>query len=292
VTTLFDRAGFCQIGDRRFLNLHFRFKVTKSLSGEPNTAEVQVWGLSESSRAAIPDATVPVLLVAGYKDATEVVFFGDARTVDHEKQGPDWVTHIRCGDGERRYEDAYSAMSFGPGTEVKKVIEQLATDLGVSSRDALQALRSGDVKTAFSKFLQGYAAQGRTVRELDRVTKAAQVDWSTQDGSLQLLEPGKATKDEAVLLSPATGMILSPTHGKPQKPGEPSYLKVRSLLMPRIRPGRSVQVDSAQYKGVYRCERVVHAGDIYGQEWQTETDLLMPGPAPAAAESPSDEGGE
>jgi len=73
VTTLFDRAGFCQIGDRRFLNLHFRFKVTKSLSGEPNTAEVQVWGLSESSRAAIPDATVPVLLVAGYKDATEVV---------------------------------------------------------------------------------------------------------------------------------------------------------------------------------------------------------------------------
>jgi hypothetical protein len=280
VAALFGRRAWIQVGDRRFDGLHLHFKVTKTLTGDANPAEISVFNLAAASRAALPTKDVPVVLVAGYVGATEVIFAGDIRTVDHVRQGPDWVTHLRAGDGEACFERSYSVASFGPNTPITAVFEAFAKDLGVSVKDALQRLRSGDVKAAFSTFLQGYSAQGRTVRELDRVTKAAALEWSIQDGVLQLLEPGKVTADVAVKLSAKTGLIGSPDHGKPQKPNAPSYLHAKSLLNGGLRPGRAVVLEAADRSGDYRVERVTHVGELDGQAWYSQVDLVPWGSEP------------
>jgi hypothetical protein len=274
VSQLFDRRAWIQISSQRFIGLHLRFKVTKTLTGDANTADISVFNLSTSSRAAIPAANIPVILVAGYKDATEVIFAGDVRTVDHKREGADWVTHLRAGDGEACFERAYCVKSFGPGTELSGVLDYIAGQMGISVKDAVQKIRTGGIATVVSTYLQGVSLQGRAVRELDRVTKAAGVEWSIQDGTLQLLEPGKTTNDPAVLLSPKTGLIASPDHGKPQRPGEPSYLKAKSLLNGGLRPGRAVQLDSEGHRGgQYRVQKVEHQGELDGPSWYSEVYL-------------------
>jgi hypothetical protein len=273
VSLLYDRRAWVQIGARRFDGLHIRFKVTKTLTADANLCDISVYNLSAASRAEIPIADVPVLLVAGYKDSVEVLFSGNVRTVDHKRDGADWVTHMRAGDGEVCFEKAYSTKSFGPGTKTTDVLQYLAGQMGISVKDAVAKLRQGGLPGVM-QYLQGYSVQGRTVRELDRVTKAAGVEWSIQDGSLQLLEPGKVTADSAVLLSAATGMISSPDHGKPHKKGQPVYLKVKSLLNGGLRPGRAVRLESAGHTGNFRVEKVEHDGEVDGATWYSECYLV------------------
>jgi hypothetical protein len=73
-----------------------------------------------------------VVVIAGYKGTSEVVFSGDARSADHSCQGAEWVTHIQCGDGEKAYTRSVSAFSLAPGTGVVEVLKRLVADLPVA----------------------------------------------------------------------------------------------------------------------------------------------------------------
>jgi len=277
------RDGWVQIGGTAFKGLHFRFHVTKGLDSEPNKTEIEAYNLSDASRNLIGAVDVTqhpnapksvVVLYAGYTGDTKLVWMGTARTIDHTKDGADWVTRICGGDGEYNYQSCHSAHSWKAGTRLETVLEVLAADLGLSATNAVNQLRREAITPAISTYRQGYAAHGRTVRELDRVTKAAQIDWSIQDGALQLMAAGMVLKEGARVISAATGMIGSPDHGKPQKEGKPSYLRVRCLLDPTIRPGRAIILQSVSVSGNYRCERVVHSGQLDGGDWYSEVDML------------------
>ncbi len=288
----YKRDGWVQVGTQAFKGLHFRFKVKKSLDSDPNTADIQVYNLSAASRALIGSVdmltapTTPaqtILLMAGYEGAVQMLFLGNARTIDHAKEGPDWVTHIQCGDGELDYQGAFSSWSMGPGTTLAQVITRLASDLWLDAKNAMAQLAT--LVPGGMKFLQGYSAHGRTVRELDRVTRKANIYWSIQDATLVLLAEGTGLKEDAKAISATTGMIGSPDHGKPQRQGEVSYLKVKCLLDGSIKPGRCIHLVSQSTTGDYRCERVEHEGEVNGPAWYSEVEMVpwnSPSPAPAA----------
>jgi len=256
--------------------LRVSFKVSKSLTKDPNTAEIKVYNLSEATRAKLPGKAAKIVLRAGYESTEDQIYIGDARTIESKKENADWITTFRCGDGERAVQHARVNASFAAGTPVSDIINTLGRAAKVDTGN-LSKIAAGVPSS--TQYTQGYAASGLALKELEKVLKFAGYELSIQDGALQALKPGEATTEEVILLAPDSGLIGSPElaagetkEGKNKAAAKP-VLKAKSLLQGKLRPGRRVQVQSRQFNGLYRCVKVEHAGDTDGQDWFSSLEL-------------------
>lgn len=248
-------------------DLRVQFKVSKGLGKEPNTCELTITNLSPSRRGELKKKGAKVVLQAGYDDSFGQLFMGDARTIDHRREGSDWSTVIKCGDGERSYKHARVKESFAGGSKIGAIVEKVAGSMG---------LGLGNLKTQTGlmkgEYVNGYAAFGPSARELDKVLKAQGYTWSVQDGQLQILRPGEASTEQVPDLTPETGLIGSPEMGSSEKKGGPPVVKARCLLQPLIRPGSRVKIKAASYDGTFKILKVTHTGDTAGGDWYTDME--------------------
>lgn len=251
-------------------NLRVQFKVEKTITKEPNTCEIQVFNLAQQTRAQLQSRGTRVILLAGYdKDMPQLpqVYSGDSRTIDHARDGADWVSKIQCGDGERNYRFGLVNESFKPGTTIAAVLQKCITQMAVDPGNSQQKL-AGIV----DQYVSGYAAQGKASAQLDSILTGQGLEWSIQDGRLQILAPGETSTDSAVLINAQSGLIGSPEHGSPEVLGGPGLLKVKCLLLPTVRPGRKIKVESLNVNGFFRVEKVAHTGDTFAGEWYTTAE--------------------
>lgn len=280
MTQLFDRRCVLQIGKPppnnyvqvvpdalKIEGLRTTFKLTLDDKPEPNNAEIAVWNLSPDSRAAMNGKGFRVILSAGYEEDAEQIFSGDVRRFDHQRVGPDWITKLDIGDGERAFRFARMSESFGAGTPISEVVRRAVKALQVDPGNALQKIQG-----VVGEFATGYVAHGRASLELSRLLMPQGFTWSVQNGRLQILGPGDYTDEVGPLISPDTGMIGTPEVGSPEEKGKPAQLKVKSLLLPRMRPGQRFELRSAAKSGTFRARKVVHSGDTAGQDWYTEIE--------------------
>lgn len=247
--------------------MRIQFEVAKTVEKEPNTSKVVVSNLSPTTRAGLQKKGVKVTLEAGYvATGMSRIFVGDARTIDHVRNGPDWDTTIKLGDGERSIRFARFNESFAPGTSAGDVLTALANASGLAVGNV------PDVVANLTTFDQGYAVSGRVDKSLDRLVKSLGYKYSVQDGALQILTPGQALNSSVPDVSPSTGLIGSPEMGTPEKKGQPALLKFRSLLVPVI-PGGKVKLTSERYDGVFvRIKKVKFTGDTHGGEWYSDME--------------------
>jgi hypothetical protein len=244
--------------------LRVSFKIKKTDGKEPNTAEITITNLSPDNRGRLQKKPVKITVEAGY-DAVGVsrIWRGDARSIDHVRNGPDWDTTIKCGEGERAWQNARVSESFAAGTGAGTVLQYLAEQSG---------LQIGSVPTVVANltttFDQGYVVSGLWRDEMNRLVKSIGYTWSTQNETLQVLLPGAASTAAIPLISPDSGLIGSPEFGTPEKKGKPALIKFTSLLMPSL-PGALVRLRSARYNGIVRLKTVEMNGDTHGGEWYT-----------------------
>lgn len=274
MTTFFKRAAVLHAGTRRITGLRVAFKVGKTDRPEPNQAEVSIYNLSPEARAEFQRRPLAFIVEAGYDGRTSVLFSGEAQAVDHVVSGPDVVTRIRAGDGERQFRQATFSASFRPGTSMQDVILEVVKGMGLDVSQLRERLSRHDWRGAYDQLLNGWAGQGRTAPELDKLLSSAGLTWSIQDGALQVLGEQEPSSEDAILLSSSTGLLGSPEYGSPDKKGGPVPLKVRSLLQPGIKPGRQLAVKSKAIDGRFRVTKVLHTGDTHGQDWQSEAEAL------------------
>ncbi len=278
---LFQRVVRVLVGSLLVEGLRVQFKVKKTTAITPNECELQIYNLSQKSRAGLQAKGIKIVVEAGYQDHASRIFSGDSRYIDHKHNGPDWVTKVQCGDGERAYRYVKVNESFKPGTTVASVFYRMAVATGLDVSQAVELV--GNEIT--EQFTQGYSTYGRVSEEIDRLLQGRGLEWSIQDGKLQVTRVGQPVKGSAVLLSASTGMIGSPAHGSPEFadktqgtpiPGQkkPQVLKVKSLLQPGIVPGGLIRLDSLEIKGDFRVQSVLHTGDTFGGDFYTEADVL------------------
>ncbi len=259
--------------------LRVAFKVTKTLVKDPNSAEIKIYNLAESTRAKLPGTGSKVVLKAGYEDTVEQIFIGDARSIESKREGVEWVTTLKCGDGERAVQHARVNESFGVNTLASNVITTLGEATGLDTGNLSTLAKGG----AFpGRYTQGYAASGKAFKELEKALSAAGYELSIQDGALQVLKPGETTTESVIELSEDSGLVGSPeVSGGEKKEGKkntaPSkpVLQVKSLLHGGFRCGRRVAVTSRQYKGVYKCVKVEHTGDSAGGEFYSALEVEL-----------------
>jgi hypothetical protein len=277
--------------------IRIQFTATKNLATAPNTLDLRITNLAEGTRRQLKERDAQVQLEAGYTDdwtttadgrrVLPTLFLGNARTIDHVREGPDWVTHIQCGDGEVTSAFAQLSWTWGAGQTVADVARKLAEtlkdfagDVDVSSFLAqlkIPAGTQGAVEGADRILQHGKSIAGNAMFELQALFPKHQV--SIQTGELRVLraptggvQPG-VSSSSVILLSPETGLIGSPEHGTPDHSGLPTVLKARSLLIARAHPGDQVALRSAQFDGTYQAMKVTHVGDSAGPIWQSDYEL-------------------
>lgn len=243
--------------------LQFQFDIEKSSKGNPNKLDLTIMNLGPDNRNAIAAATEkPIItLEAGYEGLVEQLFRGDADDVRQERQSHTIMTRFECGDGSKALRQSKINLSFEPGQSAKSIVEQ-----------AFEALKGlgvaiGEIGDFVDKqFANGFSFSGLTKDLLDQLTDDLGVDWSIQDGVAQALVPGTATQETRILLTPQTGLLGSPT------PTDQGW-ELPSLLLPGLRPGREIRVESETVTGDFVARRVKMNGDTRGAPWRAATEV-------------------
>jgi hypothetical protein len=269
---LFERRCRVIVDDVDVRELRVSFTVTKTAKKEPNVCEVAISNLNEDTRRRLKGKGSKVFLQAGHEETMGTLFTGDARTVEHLREGPTTLTRIKCGDGERAYAFAHASQGWAAGVRAADVVAYLVTALGVQPGNAITKVRA--YRGPLHQFANGYTVHGRASTELNALLKSMGFAWSIQDGALQVLEPGESAQATALVLSPDSGLVGSPEHGTPDKKGNPSVMKCKSTLLPELRPGRRIILDARDTKGTYRVVSVRHRGDTHSGDWHSELECL------------------
>jgi len=273
------RAWKLQVGELLLPNFDFSFDVAKSLKPEPNQATISIRGLNEEHRSALagllstakgrakkqgPGArpivgVIPVKLEAGYVDpGPDLLFLGDLLTCDHVREGPTWVTNLGAGDGAKAYQKARISQALGPKSNVRDSLLACLQALGLGTGN-LAKIDFGSVVLPRGKVLEGSAS-----RRLNELCQSAGIEWSVQEGKVQFLLRGGVMPGQAVLLTPSTGLLGSPTVD------QDGVCSASCLLIAGLRCGGVVRIDSAHVKGQFRIENLSAKGDTRSSGWGYE----------------------
>jgi hypothetical protein len=211
-------------------------------------------------------------LQAGHAQTIGTIFSGDVRSVEHRIDGATTVTRVRSGDGERAYQYAFVTRSFAGGTKVADVMAYIVRAMGVQPGNALS--KAAAYRGTLEQFANGYVVHGKASTEFARLMKTLGLEWSVQDGVLQVLEPSEVAAYEALVLSPESGLIGSPEQGTPEKKGGRVLTKAKALLHPELKPGRKVILESRGTQGVFKLVKVTHRGDTHSGDWTSEIECV------------------
>jgi hypothetical protein len=274
MTELFGRRAIVTVDRLELADFDVSFRIEKTLKPEPNTLELAIFNLNPDHRAALeelrpkettPTRGIPCKIEAGYGDELSLLWLGDLRTVESQSNGPDWITNLTSGDGEKAYQNARINVSYGPATPLETALRAMVRALGVDG---------GNLAKVVAKLRQGGSAMlpagaglsGQAAQHLDNFARSADLEWSIQDGALQILERGKALSTKAIELTPETGLIGSPTVDNE------GLLKARMLVIPDVRPGTLLVVKSQRVEGNYRTEKAVWDCDTSGGPWYVDVE--------------------
>jgi hypothetical protein len=277
-TLLFDRTWEIRIGADKNpsdklggLNvegLRVSFHVKKTVKREPNTCELKIWNLSEESRAKLSAKVLNVSVNAGYKDTgLHQLYLGQVRAAVSRVDGPDIVTTVSSGDGEKAQQGTWINQPVGALTPALQVFQAIVGELGKKGVGAgnageLAALLAAKGVVTFHP--TGGVLSGNASMVLTDLCRSAGIEWSIQDGVIQFVDVVKPRSNFAVKLSPATGLKGSPTVNAK------GDVDAKCALIPGLRPGDLVVFDSVAVKGGYKISEIEYVGDSHGDEWDAE----------------------
>lgn len=255
------------------------FTVEKSLKAtEPNTCLIEIFNLNPDSRQSLSGAgKLTVKLDAGYKDQVGQIFFAEAHAAWTTRKDANYVTRIESADTIARPTGIKNSKKAQPGSignvtktfgayvPVKQAFDAIVEQLGVDRGNLTQAMAGAAQISVRTAALIGNAG--------DRMTdlcRSAGLEWSIQDGVLQILNIGQAlSSTKAIEISADTGMIDSPSVDSQ------GVVQVKTLLIPGLQPGALVSIDSLfVQKGGYRIEKIRYQGSTYDQAWWAEMDCV------------------
>jgi hypothetical protein len=254
---LFDRVVELRVGDTEITGLDIAFEIEKDLTPEPNPCHIEIYNLGQKNRDTLSKAKhAPVLLRAGYNGQVSVIYDGELVRCTHIKEGPTWKTVLANGEGVTAIQTARINKSFAKDTPVKTVIKEIAKQLKIPSDDALKQLEQ-----LTEKLNRGFSASGSPMDELCRLLRQYDYHASVQNNSLQVLKIGQSLEKETINLTSQSGLKGSPEVGTDKK------IRVSSVLMPELLPGRKIHIESAVFNGFAAVQNLRFEGANFGDGW-------------------------
>jgi hypothetical protein len=262
-------VGF-EIGGTSPYALHISFSVQKQELESSNTAKVQVWNLNKANLATLEEKDCYLTLKAGYGNTLPVILSGTVSHSNTKLDGADTLTEIEVVDGLAEIRDTWVSISYAGKVNSKKIIDDIASQMGVTVTYSYNA--------EFADIPNGFSFVGQAKHALSKACAVSGLEWSIQNGVLQVKKPGDVMSKEVYVISPETGLISIPErvqisssdqNGKNQVGYDLVY-----LMNGAIGPGDYVQVDSKYLKGFFRVYSLEIDGDNLGGAWQCKARVL------------------
>jgi hypothetical protein len=271
--------------DGRAEGLRVEFAIERDLTQETNKSNVRISNLAPQTAKELEADDVIALLEAGYAEDIGLrrIFVGavTAATTTWEDAGT--VTSLELSDGQIPLRDTVLALSYAPGVLGRKIFDDIAGQMGLSSYIAPDAV--------FASYPNGYSYIGKASPCLDKICRAAGLVWSIQNNILTVILAGGSTGIRALVFSADSGLIGSPERivkgvrrpdkeaqkkrkVKKDKTEKRAGWKITALLAPTVNPGDLVRIESPTVTGWFRVESLRHTGDSRGQEWYSELELI------------------
>jgi hypothetical protein len=254
--------------------LRVKFAIRKSEVQTPNSAEIRVYNLSDTTKAQFKNAYARIVLQAGYVGNAGVIFDGTIKQVNAGQDGADTHLDIYAGDGDVPYNTALINTTIGAGATYKSQIDDICRASG---------LPQGYVSDLQDRPLpRGKVYYGLARDALRQVSASASGVWSIQDGRVQIVKSEEVLPNSAVVLNARTGLI-----GQAEQTNE--GVKIQCLLNPQLRVGGVIQIDNSSIDlakliqakdatkvdkpaqlaadGLYKILMLDYIGDTRGQDW-------------------------
>lgn len=240
------------------------FSATKSISGQLNKVNIELYNISPEVRQSIvKDAEetklMPLSLFVGYEDRMELAFSGTIHKCSNLRSDVDIITSIECLDGGFDYLNSYTSKTVvGSDNVIDAILEDMPnTERGkITPRPALTRPR---------------VLVGSSVNLIDDMIGEDE-SWYIENGTLNIIKDDEVTSSYIHKVSAKTGLILTPER-------EFSIVTFTMLIDPTIKIGHLIKLESttAPYlNGIYRLQDVNYSGDNYGQDWlQTCRGMLL-----------------
>lgn len=259
--------------------LRITFATKKGDVETPNSAEINVYNLSDDTAARIRREFMQVYLSAGYEGNTGTIFRGNIRQVRlWRENGVDTVLAILAADGDRAYNFATVNTTLAAGSKPADRVRVCQGSMEAKGTKAGYAPDLGGQPLPRGKVMYGMARQYMRDEARDTGT-----DWSIQDGKVQMVPRRGYLPGEAVVLTHETGLVGSPEQTQ-------DGISVRCLLNPRLRVGGRIRLNNASVKtmqtplklaagqqaarldadGFYRIIKVEFRGDTRGNDWYAD----------------------
>lgn len=274
---LFNRVAAVYVDDTNtrteIKNVRITFSCEKTVTSTKNKASISIYNLKKATRDLIEKDDIQITLLAGYEDESgeEILFRGDVTYVRHRIATPDIITEIEIKDGHIALRESRLSESFKPGTTIDKIVSKLGNSLGVPVKEI-----SSNLKESFSN---GFSVVGPVKDSLDKILDKMDLEWHIIDGELEILDKHQPNTETAIVISSGSGLLSSPepviTDSTALKGAKDSKkkLNVKSLLLPKLNPGRKIVLESINYEGIYRIETVNHSGDTHGGDWTSVCEV-------------------
>jgi hypothetical protein len=206
---LFDRVYKLQVGKAggegvEITDLHITFEIQKTAKKTPNHSTIKIWNLAEATRKQLEQPDTKCILYAGYKDdAGAIQIFSGGVTYAWSKiEGPDIITEFELGDGTQEMRDTTISVGYAQKVKSKTVLDDVAKKMGLPLTLPSNAPER--------EWQHGLSYHGSATGLLDKVTKGTGLEWSVQNGTLQVLEAGMVTTRQGIELAVDSGLIHSP----------------------------------------------------------------------------------
>lgn len=267
-TLLFDRRVTVTVDTIQFTDLDCTFKIEKTLKAAPNNCDIEIYNLTADHRAQLeqlvpkgkePTKGIACEIVAGYAAGVSQIWLGDLRTGHSTYEAPDWVTRISTGDGEKGVQHARLHISYGPKTSIDTALRAMARAMGVDEGNLGKVVQR--LKIAGSDvFPTGVTISGPVWRQMQQFAQSADLQLSIQNNALQFVDIGKTLEGEALLLRHDTGLLEANVDNE-------GVLTAKTLMIPGVRMGGLVVVESRNAKGNFRIEKGTCEGSTDGDDW-------------------------
>lgn len=278
-----------------------QFQVRRGDYQNPNSADIRIFNLQQSTFDAIQNEYTQVAIQAGYPGNYGLIFTGGIVQTRYGRiDQKDNYVDVLAADGDEAYQFSTMALSLAAGAEtapantvqyfVQAMARAATNKVPIAQNTAQNPVTAPSPLPNLSTngLPRGRVFYGPTRDQLREFCLTNSLQWSIQDGQLTLIPNTSYITGEVPVVGPNTGLIGVPEQTQ-------TGIKIRVLLNPSLRIGQTFKLDSQvntarlglgvgpqiqnqllqtiynpAADGVYYVMIANHTGDTRGNDWYTD----------------------
>lgn len=254
-------------------SLKYTFKVEKTMTQEPNIAEITIYNLSDEISNREITKGAGVLLEAGYENGDYgLIFSGNIVQIAKGKEnGTDNYLKILAQDNINFLNKNSINQTIKSGANHSDIINSIVNNSKEKTQTGIVAQELNQKKLSRGKVMFGDPKN--IIRE---VAKSSNLQFYSDDGFINIVKTTNLSPNEALELNPSTGLIGYPTLNE-------DGISCVCLLNPRLALNSLIKIENKYINnengnyaqnGVYKIIKLEFTGDTRGNDWYCNIEAI------------------